>query len=191
MRDRILDAVERILVSGGADAIRLDAVAAEAEVSKGGLLHHFRSKQALIEGVLDRLVERFQAELPPAGSPPGAFTRAWLNATIPDTTIPDATIPDAEIPGPDVPARAHPDQVAVALLAGLSGGPQVLDAFRRRYQDWQDRLTDDGIDPATACLVRLAVDGWWLARLLDLAPPRDDLHRRVRARLTAMIEESV
>ncbi|MGI5200308.1 TetR/AcrR family transcriptional regulator [Spirillospora sp. CA-108201] len=174
MRDRILDAVERMLVSGGADAIRLDAVAAEAGVSKGGLLHHFRSKQALLEGVLDRLVERFEAELPTVGSPPGAFTRAWLEATIPDT---------------DVPARAHADQVAVALLAGLSGGPQVLEAFRRCYQAWQNRLADDGIDPATAYLVRLAVDGWWMARLLDLAPPRDDLHSQVRARLAAMIQE--
>ncbi|MFI6515366.1 TetR/AcrR family transcriptional regulator [Spirillospora sp. NPDC050679] len=174
MRDRILDAVERMLVSGGADAIRLDAVAAEAGVSKGGLLHHFRSKQALLEGALDRLVQRFQAELPAAGSPPGAFVRAWLDATIPDA---------------DVPAQAHADQVAVALLAGLSGGSEVLESFRRCYREWQDRLVDDGIDPVTASLVRLAVDGWWMARLLGLAPPGGDLHRQVRARLTAMIEE--
>ncbi|HUR09013.1 MAG TPA: TetR/AcrR family transcriptional regulator [Nonomuraea sp.] len=174
MRDRILDAVERMLVSGGADAIRLDAVAAQAGVSKGGLLHHFRSKQALLEGVLERQVARFQAELPPAGSSPGTFTLAWLDATIPTT---------------DVPARGHADQVAVALLAALSGGPEVLDAFRRRYEVWQERLTDDGLDPSIAYLVRLAVDGWWMARLLDLAPPRDELHRQVRARLAAMIQD--
>ncbi|GAA2451589.1 TetR/AcrR family transcriptional regulator [Actinomadura vinacea] len=161
-----------MLVSGGTDAIRLDLVAAEAGVSKGGLLHHFRSKQTLIQGVLDRLVERFEAELPPSGSPPGAFTRAWLDATIPDT---------------DVPAGAHADLVAVALLAGPSGGPETLESLRRCYQVWQDRLAGDGLDPATAHLVRLAVDGWWPARLLDLAPPRDDLHRQVRARLAEMI----
>ncbi|WP_043613994.1 TetR/AcrR family transcriptional regulator [Nonomuraea candida] len=174
MRDRILDAVEHLLVTKGADAVRLDAVAAGAGVSKGGLLHHFRSKQALLEGVLNRQVERFQAELPPEGSPPGAFTRAWLDATIPDA---------------DVPARAHADQVAVALLAALSGGPEVLESFRRRYRIWQDRLAGDGLDPSTAYLVRLAVDGWWMARLLDLAPPRDDLHRQVRARLAALTAE--
>ncbi|WP_131741276.1 TetR/AcrR family transcriptional regulator [Actinomadura roseirufa] len=174
MRDRILDAVERLLVAGGADAIRLDAVAAEAGVSKGGLLHHFRSKQALIEGVLRRLVDRFEAELPPEGSPPGTFTRIWLDATIPED---------------DVPARGQGDRVAVALLAGLSGGPEVLAVLRRYYETWQARLAGDGLDPATATLVRLAVDGWWMARLLDLAPPADGLHRRVRARLAAMTEE--
>ncbi|GAA1719614.1 TetR/AcrR family transcriptional regulator [Nonomuraea sp. AD125B] len=152
-----MDSVERLLTSGGADAIRLDAVAAQAGVSKGGLLHHFKSKQALLEGVLDRQVERFQAELPPTGSPPGSFIRAWLDATIPDT---------------DIPARAHTDQVAVALLAALSGGPEVLDAFRRRYEAWQDRLADDGLDPSTAYLVRLAVDGWWMARLTRTTPTR-------------------
>ncbi|WP_067169982.1 TetR/AcrR family transcriptional regulator [Microtetraspora niveoalba] len=174
MRDRILDAAERMLVEGGADAIRLDAVAARAEVSKGGLLHHFRSKQALVEGVLERLVERFEAELPPPGAEPGAFTRAWL---------------DAAIPGADVPAREHGDQVSVALLAGLSGGPEVLGVLRGCYERWQRRIADDGLDPVTATLVRLAVDGWWMARLLDLAPPRDDLHVRVRERLAAMAGE--
>ncbi|GAA2595626.1 TetR/AcrR family transcriptional regulator [Actinomadura fulvescens] len=174
MRDRILDAVERMLIAGGADAVRLDAVAAEAGVSKGGLLHHFGSKRALVEGVLDRLVERFEAELPPPGSPPGAFTRAWLEATI---------------PAADVPADDGFDRVSVALLAGVSGGPEVLDALRRRYELWQRRIAGDGLDPATATLVRLAVDGWWLARLLDLAPPHDDLHREVRARLSALIPE--
>ncbi|TDD72467.1 TetR/AcrR family transcriptional regulator [Actinomadura darangshiensis] len=174
MRDRILDAVEQLLVSGGADAIRLDAVAAEAGVSKGGLLHHFRSKQALLAGVLERLVERFEAELPPAGSGRGAFTRAWLDATIPED---------------DIAAQAPADRVAVALLAGLSGGPGVLSAFQRHYETWQDRLAGDGLDPATAHLVRLAVDGWWMARLLNLAPPRGGLHAEVRARLASMIEE--
>ncbi|WP_214410506.1 TetR/AcrR family transcriptional regulator [Sphaerisporangium fuscum] len=173
MRDRILDAAERTLVAGGADAIRLDAVAKEAGVSKGGLLHHFRSKQALVEGVLERLVDRFEAELPPPGSPPGAFTRAYLTATIPDA---------------DTPALGHADQVSVAVLAGMSGGPEVLAALRHRYESWQRRVEDDGLDPALATLVRLAVDGWWTARLLDLAPPHGDLHVQVRARLIEMID---
>lgn len=184
MRDRVLDAVERMLVSGGTDAIRLDAVAVEAGVSKGGLLHHFRSKQALLEGVLERLVERFEAELPPSGSPPGSFARAWLDTTIPDTDSPDAGTRDTEIT-----ERAAGEQVAVALLAGLSGGADLLGAFRQCYQGWQDRLAGDGIDPVTATLVRLAVDGWWMARLLNLAPPHGDLHRELRARLAAMIQE--
>ncbi|KAA2250941.1 TetR/AcrR family transcriptional regulator [Solihabitans fulvus] len=168
MRDRILDTTEELLVREGVNAIRLDAVAAKAGVSKGGLLHHFGTRQALIEGVVLRLVDAFEAYLPPRSSPPGAFTRAWLDATIPAT---------------DVPADGQGDRVAVALLAALSGGPEMLTLLRGHYLVWQDRLANDGLDPAAATLVRLAVDGWWLARVTDLAPPAGDLHVRIRASL--------
>lgn len=56
-RDRLLDAFETLLVSGGSRAATLDAVAAAADVSKGGLLYHFPSKDALVEAMLDRLRE--------------------------------------------------------------------------------------------------------------------------------------
>ena len=173
MRDLLLDAAERLLVEGGPDAVRLDAVAAAAGVSKGGLLHHFRSRQSLIGGVLQRQVEAFERQLPPRGAPPGAFTRAWLDATIPVA---------------DAPANRHADRVAVALLAAVCGGPPMLAVLRRHYQTWQRRLARDGLDPAVAAEVRLAVDGWWLARLLDLAPPRRAMHRQVRRRLDDLID---
>ena len=54
-RDRPLDAFEQLLVEGGERSATLDAVAAAAAVSKGGLLYHFGSKDALINGVLARL----------------------------------------------------------------------------------------------------------------------------------------
>lgn len=54
-RDRLLDAFETLLVTAGSRAATLDAVAAGADVSKGGLLYHFHSKDDLVEGMLDRL----------------------------------------------------------------------------------------------------------------------------------------
>ena len=54
-RDRILDSFEAILTSEGERAATLDAVAASAEVSKGGLLYHFPNRESLVAGLLDRL----------------------------------------------------------------------------------------------------------------------------------------
>lgn len=54
-RDRLLDAFEALLIEGGERSATLDAVAAAAAVSKGGLLYHFASKAALVDGVLARL----------------------------------------------------------------------------------------------------------------------------------------
>ena len=53
-REQILDAYEHLLVQAGERAATLDAVAAQAKVSKGGLLYHFGSKKALFQALLDR-----------------------------------------------------------------------------------------------------------------------------------------
>ena len=58
-RDRMLDAAEVVVTRHGIANLTLDAVAAEAGMSKGGLLHHFPSK--------DRLVDALVAAAPKAG----------------------------------------------------------------------------------------------------------------------------
>ncbi|MFM7780846.1 MAG: helix-turn-helix domain-containing protein, partial [Alphaproteobacteria bacterium] len=52
---RILDAAENLIIARGVGAMTLEAVAREARVSKGGLLYHFASKEALLEALLGRL----------------------------------------------------------------------------------------------------------------------------------------
>jgi TetR/AcrR family transcriptional repressor of nem operon len=56
-RDRILDAAQRIVLERGFAGTSVDAVLAEASVTKGGFFHHFPTKQAL--GLA--LVERYAA----------------------------------------------------------------------------------------------------------------------------------
>ena len=62
----------------------MQAVAAAAGVTKGGLFHHFGSKQALIEGLFADLLARVDAEIDAAieadPKPRGSFTRAYVNA---------------------------------------------------------------------------------------------------------------
>lgn len=54
-RDRILDAFEEVLLTDGERAATLDAVAAKAQVSKGGLIYHFPTKDLLAHGLCERL----------------------------------------------------------------------------------------------------------------------------------------
>ncbi|MCB1685942.1 MAG: TetR family transcriptional regulator [Pseudomonadales bacterium] len=60
-RAAILAAAAGIVKTAGAGHLTMDAVAAAASLSKGGVLYHFPSKQALLEGMLERLLEEITA----------------------------------------------------------------------------------------------------------------------------------
>jgi AcrR family transcriptional regulator len=62
-RDKVLDAFERLLVEHGERETTLDAVARAAGVSKGGLIYHFGSREALIDGLLGRLEQLADEDL--------------------------------------------------------------------------------------------------------------------------------
>jgi AcrR family transcriptional regulator len=52
---RILEAARRLLLKGGFDALRLDAIATEAERNKAAIKYHFGNKDGLILAVVDSL----------------------------------------------------------------------------------------------------------------------------------------
>lgn len=56
-RDQILDSFETLIIDQGERSATLSAVAKAAGVSKGGLLYHFDSKQALARGLAERIEE--------------------------------------------------------------------------------------------------------------------------------------
>jgi len=154
-RDRLLDAAASVVLRVGAHGLTLQAVAAEADVSKGGLLYHFGTKELLIVALLERQLDRFDtglADYLSKDDAPGAFTRAYLRVTV-------ATL------------GGDGDRILAGITAVLATEPSLLEPLRRRSVAWQARIESDGIDPIDATVVRLAVDGWWLTGLLGLTPP--------------------
>ncbi len=59
----ILDAAEKRLVASGPAAIRLQEVAADVGVSHPTVLHHFGSREALVQAVVDRALDRLHRGL--------------------------------------------------------------------------------------------------------------------------------
>jgi len=66
MRERILDAADRLFYPRGIQSIGVDAVVAEAGISKRTLYRHFGSRETLIAAYLERRGAR-QPELPKPG----------------------------------------------------------------------------------------------------------------------------
>ena len=174
----MLAAAERVLLERGAAAFTLDAVAERAGVSKGGLVYHFPSKESLLRALVARAVAEVDEALAAAAQDdtPGAFARAYLDATVP-------AAPGGPV-GPEVPEGS----ALGALTVAVALDPTLLEPMREAYVRWQARLEADGIDPAAATAVRLAVDGWWTAAVFGLPALSPAVHRGTRElleRLTA------
>lgn len=153
--ETILQAANAIVQRDGVARLTIEAVAREAGVSKGGVLYHFPSKEALVTGMVTRLIDHFEDDLHQAlaAEPPGPGR--WLRAYIRASSSLEQQSPD----------------VTASFLAAMGTNPDLLAPLRQRYQAWQQAAEQDGIAPAEATLLRLAVDGLWFAELLGLAPP--------------------
>ena len=162
-KQKLLDAAGAVVRRDGPQALTLDAVAAEAGVSKGGLLYHYGTKQELIEALVARWLADFQTDIDAADP---HFVRGYVRASDPAGQVADE----------------------VGMLAALIADPSVLRTVRDQYGIWQDRVEREGRDPVDATVARLAADGLWLAELLGMGPPTGELRERVLQRLLELAE---
>jgi AcrR family transcriptional regulator len=177
-RDRILDAAESIVISAGVSRLTLEAAAVEAGLSKGGVLYHFRTRDALVSAMVERLVAAFDADLEAesaaddtAGSDAaGRYVRAYVRATV---------------RRPRTAEDLRRERAGAAVLAAMASEPHLLEPLRRSFDRWQRRLESDGVDPVCAMVARLAADGMWLVELFGFAP----LPEPLRADVAAFLED--
>ncbi len=173
-RDRILDAADELVTAAGAGNLTLDAVAHAAGVSKGGLLYHFPSKDALLAGMVERHIDQLEvrcaAELKrlPA-SCTASQVKAWILGVL----------------------RAHPvrGEVGAALLAAAANSPELLDGVKRRYAAHVQQLASLGGHFARAAVILLAVDGLMFAEAWRITPFTADQRERIVAELLQLTDE--
>lgn len=176
-RERLLDAAEAVVIGQGVARLTLDAVAASARVSKGGLLYHFASKDALVVGLVGRLTARIEQALADHiegdPEPAGRHTRAYLALAFPASEGRDGLR----------------DTLAAALIGALGTTPALLDPLRRQARALADGIADDGLLPEVAEIIRLASDGVLVTGAFGLAAPEGPLRARLLERLVAMTRD--
>lgn len=154
-RERVLDAFEHLLVDEVGVPATLDAVAAAAQVSKGGLLYHFPSKDALVEGLLARLRAQVDDDVAALRSAPEGPIAYWVSTS-----------------AAGAPAALTRTSQAVLRLAG-SGQPAARAALERADEAWAGALAERIPDPVVARLVLLVGNGLFLETLTGLQPRAD------------------
>lgn len=150
-RAEIIDKALEVAADLGPLGFTLDAVAARTSVSKGALLHHFPTKMALLEGVVDHLAalfcEAIQTEAARDPKAYGRLARAYLRVTINDAVT------------------SHDVSIGRAMLAACAIEPSL----RERWSRATDAVkADDPTDPVgadDALLLRLVADGLWMSDL--------------------------
>lgn len=172
-KQRILDAAGQIVLEHGPSGLTLEAVAEAAGLSKGGLLYHFVSKEALLGGMVERLIAVTEQRIDDHcqhDRAAGGWTRGYVQACAAD-----------DVPDSDPTAR-----LGVAVLAAGALEPGLIQRLRERQPHWRAALHDDGIDPTTAQIARLAADGLWLNAVFGLPVLEGGERQDVLARLEAM-----
>ncbi len=150
-RERILLAFETLLIDEGERAATLDAVAAAAGVSKGGLLYHFKSRDALTSGLIQKLSELADEDFAKMRQAPEGPADYYIRTSVFAGTTFDRTL------------------VAATRLA-QSQDVQVSEAFTAMQNRWLELIREEVTDDAVARAILLIGDGLYYNAALFGAP---------------------
>ncbi|WP_426756188.1 TetR/AcrR family transcriptional regulator [Myxococcus sp. Y35] len=176
IRAQLLRAALELVTQGGTQAVTLEAVASLAGVTKGGLQHHFRSKQLLLDALFEEMnrqfVDSFHEHIANDPDAHGREARAYLRAMVAS-------------PASDQENRG---------LRTLIGSMMVEPELRERWNcSWQEdlKLGPGDVSPQdiNAIICRLATDGLWLADLLEDKGMGPEVRAAVIRRLEELTRE--
>lgn len=173
-RERILAALRHLLNTGGLPSVTLEAVAAQAGVSKGGLLYHFPSKSHLLLGLLEQIRDNVVADMDQQTAAVGG-AQAYLQYSIPTQDEGFFTSLIAAVrTGTEGGFEADPDtgERAARLLADI-------------FTAWEAPMRAEVDDPVQAELIKLVGNGIYLSAVAGLPLPDSDLLAAVFDRVLA------
>ena len=175
-RAKILEAAEAVIRRDGVKRLSVDAVVAEAGISKGGFFYHFKTKDELLAALLQSVTEEMTVEVTALveadPEPRGRILRSIIRAAFDF---------DAD------PARR--DRFVTLTLAVLTASiesPTLLAEVRRGNDEQLTASASDGLSLAHALLLNAAVEGFWIGQSLGSTTVPEPLRRQLRDLLIAL-----
>lgn len=161
-REAILDAAERVIGSQGLSHATLEAVAAAAGISKGGLLYHFSSKKDLLRNLIQRHTERtitrkddMMKTLPES---PGREFKAYILARIGD------------------PSRLN---MSASKMVGIVEDEDLRSLVTEIKRKEIQSLDENSAFPELATILLLAMEGLWLLDILNVPAFTPEIRERL------------
>jgi AcrR family transcriptional regulator len=143
-RTAMLDAAERVVARDGATRLTLDAVAAEAGISKASVLYDYKTKQALIKAVIEHRmateVARLRSFIDREGDKPNADILGLIAAVEKDD-------------------GAFDRNVALDLAVSLNQHDDLRISIRENFGAFFNGVERTSVNPRRAQVAFLAIEG--------------------------------
>lgn len=154
-REAAIEAALTILARDGATKLTIDAVARESGMSKGGILHHFRTKDAVLRALIENQMEQVES-----------YRAAYL-----------ASLP-ADHPEPQLAAYiasfrkafALPHSVTFAIAGALGEAPDILETIRTKDAEQLATVRAQAANPVLAEVRWAATMGLAMSERFSLSP---------------------
>ncbi|WP_215144242.1 TetR/AcrR family transcriptional regulator [Exiguobacterium qingdaonense] len=169
-KQKLLDAATDIIMNQGIHHLTLDEVAKVAGISKGGLLYHYASKEALLTAIVERLQQEqndLYASLQREGyGPVEAFVRLFDETNL------------------------HPERATIQIDVEKMIAFLTLFAVDQEYANrWKHDLDtffeqfQKTADPVETMIIRYALEGMMMSEHFEVGVPPVELKQAVIARL--------
>lgn len=175
-RTRILDAAVGVIQRDGVTAVTFDSVAAEAGLTRGGLMYHFRSREELLHAIHEHLAQGWEHSLIEAngGRPAEAVSEQERLVAYARVCAQSASRAELQF---------------LLESSAREDGPSPWDAVLGR---WAPLGLVDAGDPEnlSRLVARLAADGLWMYESLSGRAIDDEVRAAVVDRLVATINRT-
>ena len=174
----VFSAVAETILRGGVPAVTLSTICQTANLSKGGLMHHFPTKEAMIHAFVSHscaecLAQTHEAlaHVSPGG---GRRTLAFIDFMLRRPAM------------CDVDEGGKLSAVMIALTQG-----SFTDIGTRYYETLHRELKNDGIPRAVVNLVLTTIDGLWFQSTCVPIDTVEKLARQLRGQLRRIVSDVV
>jgi len=152
-REAVLAAAEAIVKDIGAANLTFDELVRRSGITRGGIVYHFRTKDALLEALVEHDLEQWRQCVADKRSRT-AGPAADLAAYIASSTEPDE----------------DSSRLCVGLLSAASSSKALNEPWRRYFAQHHAGVNRKRADPVLATLLSLAAEGLFWQETLGLSP---------------------
>lgn len=169
-RSKILNAAADLIGTHGANHLTLEEVARLAGVSKGGLLYHFPSKEALLTAMVERMHEEqramYDSLLTGGVGPLEAFIHIFERTKL----------------NPQNGIKIDAEQM-IAFLTLFDLNPDYAKQWKQELETFYQTLLQTS-DPVEAMIIRYALEGMMMSEHFELGLAPTEVKRDILKRLT-------